>query len=264
MMRSLSLLTLLALVTAGPSLTCAKHVRRGQNAPLNGVKTLDVDFTTYKGEGLSTFLDKHSLYVSNYPVDSTPISHTFVPSNVDIVDGALRLKVTGQSGEGDVKSAEVGTYASNIRYGTFTTIAKLTPVPGVCFGAFTYTDDNHEIDIEALSSYYWTGYRESVPPGLEFTNQPLVAGQQSTNTAVPYGFDPTADFHNYTIVWNAKSSQFYVDGKLRKTFTKSVPQIGASFLWNAWSSGDPNWSAGPPKQDAYTLIKSVHLQYTTV
>lgn len=140
MMRSLSLFTLLALVTAGPSLTCAKHVRRGQNAPLNGVKTLDVDFTTYKGEGLSTFLDKHSLYVSNYPVDSTPISHTFVPSNVDIVDGALRLKVTGQSGEGDVKSAEVGTYASNIRYGTFTTIAKLTPVPGVCFGAFTYTD----------------------------------------------------------------------------------------------------------------------------
>ncbi|BGO88424.1 hypothetical protein NBRC10512_006989 [Rhodotorula toruloides] len=263
-MRSISLFALLALVTAGPSLACAKHVRRGQKAPTNGVKTLDVDFSAYNGEGLSTFLDKHSLYVSNYPVDSTPISHTFVPSNVDIVDGALRLKVTGQSGKGDVKSAEVGTYASNIRYGTFMTIAKLTPVPGVCFGAFTYTDDNHEIDIEALSSYYTTGYRESVPPGLEFTNQPLIAGQQETNTAVPYGFDPTADFHNYTIVWNAKSSQFYVDGKLRKTFTKNVPQIGASFIWNAWSSGDPNWSAGPPKQDAYTLIKSVHLQYTTV
>lgn len=40
-------------------------------------------------------------------------------------------------------------------------------------------------------------------------------------------------FLQYTIVWNAKSSQFYVDGKLRKTFTKNVPQIGASFIWNA-------------------------------
>ncbi|GEM12135.1 glycoside hydrolase family 16 protein [Rhodotorula toruloides] len=202
--------------------------------------------------------------ISDYPVASFPITHTFVPSNVDIVNGALRLKVTGQSGKSDVKSAEVGTYAHDIRYGIFTTIAKLTHVPGVCFGAFTYTSDNAEIDIEALSSYYNKANRDSVPPGLEFTNQPLNDGQQSTNTAVPYGFDPTADFHNYTIVWNAKSSQFYVDGKLRKTVTTNVPQIGASFLWNAWSSGDPNWSAGPPKQDAYTLIKSVHLKYTTV
>ncbi|BGP36181.1 hypothetical protein JCM10449v2_000079 [Rhodotorula kratochvilovae] len=243
------LVTLIAL--AAPSLAKSK------------VTKLDVDFSTYKSGTVASFLDKNELYASSYSVASTPLSHTFVSSNVDIVNGALRLKVNGQSGKGDVKSAEVGTYADDILYGTFTTVAKLTDVPGICFGAFTYTDDNHEIDIETLSSYYTKGYGYSVQPGLEFTNQPLTEGQQSTNTAVAYGFDPTADFHNYTIVWTSSTSKFYLDGKLRTTFKKNVPKIAASFLWNAWSSGDVNWSAGPPKKDSYTLIKEIHLAYTT-
>ncbi|GAA5906326.1 hypothetical protein JCM8208_003518 [Rhodotorula glutinis] len=224
---------------------------------------LDVDFSTFvQGSDIASFLDQHQLYVSDYPVGSVLLKHTFVKDNVDIVDGALRLKVDGQSGHGDVKSAEIGTYDSDIRYGTFTTIAKLTPVEGVCAGWFTYTDDNNEIDIEALSSYYTKGYGYSVQPGLEFTNQPLTPGKKSTNAAVAYNFDPTADFHNYTIVWQKGKSEFHVDGKLRKTFRDNVPSVGASFLWNAWSNGDVNWSAGPPKQDSYTLIKEIHLSYT--
>ncbi|KPV77932.1 glycoside hydrolase family 16 protein [Rhodotorula graminis WP1] len=201
---------------------------------------LDVDFSTFvDGSDINSFLDRHQLYVSDYSVGSEPLSHTFVKRNVDIVAGSLRLKVDGQSGSGDVKSAEVGTYDSDIRYGTFTTIAKLTPVEGVCAGFFTYTDDNNEIDIEALSSYYNKGYGYSVQPGLEFTNQPLKAGGKSTNTAVAYDFDPTADFHNYTIVWMKGKSEFHVDGKLRTTFRDNVPSVGASFLWNATSTGAP-------------------------
>ncbi|GAA5936192.1 hypothetical protein JCM10213_004707 [Rhodosporidiobolus nylandii] len=230
--------------------TCREHKRAVSNPPTGqvpaGTTVVDVDFSDFDGSStVSSFLGKHGLMVSTYgEVASEPSVHSFVGENVDIVDGVLRLKVSATSG-------------------TFTTVAKLTPVEGVCAGFFTYTDDNHEIDIEALSSYYTKGYKYSVQPGLEFTNQPLVPGEES-NTVTPYVFDPTADYHSYTIEWTAQASKLYVDGELKNTFTENVPQIGAAFIWNSWSSGDPNWSAGPPKQDSYTLIKSVHLEYTTV
>ncbi|GJN91956.1 hypothetical protein Rhopal_004984-T1 [Rhodotorula paludigena] len=227
------------------------------------ITTLNVDFSTYKpGTSLDRFVDEHQLYISTYNTEAEPISRIFLRENVDIVDGTLRLRVNGYSGSDEVEGAEIGTYADDILYGTFTTVAKLTDVPGICAGFFTYTDDNNEIDIEALSSYYTKGYRNIVDPGLQLTNQPTKLGGKSTNEAVPYDFDPTKGFHNYTIVWTAESSEFYVDGEHQATFTTNVPKKPASFLWNAWSSGDPNWSAGPPREDSYTLIKSIHLAYS--
>lgn len=126
-----------SLALVAPVLACGKKQK---------VTKLDVDFSTFasSGKSLVSFLNQHELYVSGYQVGSEPLAHTFVKDNVDVQNGALRLKVDGQSGEGDVKSAEIATFASNIRYGTFTTVAKLTPVPGICAGFFTYTDDNNE------------------------------------------------------------------------------------------------------------------------
>ncbi|GAA5974392.1 hypothetical protein JCM11641_005255 [Rhodosporidiobolus odoratus] len=231
----------------------------------NDLQVLDVDFGQYNAAtgGVEAFLERNGLMVSTYEVGGLPQAHVFVVENVDIVNGAMRRKVAANSHSGLVQSAQVETLDSSILYGTFETVAKLTPVKGICFGAFTYTDDNHEVDIEALSSYYTTGYGDSVPPGLEFTNQRLPKSKVTTNKAVPYGFDPTADFHKYSIRWAANATSFYVDDVLKHTFTENIPTVATQFLWNAWSSGDPNWTAGPPTQDSYTLIKSVHLQYTT-
>ncbi|GAA5898977.1 hypothetical protein JCM6882_004583 [Rhodosporidiobolus microsporus] len=228
-------------------------------------KTLDVDFGDFTGSHgqVESWLNERGLEVSSWPIDSTPLPHTYLVENVDIVDGSLRLKVPGVSGDADVTGGEVATQASDILYGTFTTVARTSPVAGVCHGFFTYTNDNAEIDIEVLTSYYTEGYGYSVQPGLEFTNQPLVDGEESTNTAVPYGFDPTADFHEYTIEWTSTASKFYVDGELKKTFKTNVPKVPAQFMWNSWSSGDPNWSAGPPTEDSYLDIRSIHLEYTT-
>lgn len=70
-------------------------------------------------------------------------------------------------------------------------------------------------DIELLTSYVTSGYENGavlpgtpfyhyiirlhfidiVLTGLQLTDQPLVPGTASTYSAVPYGFDPTADFH---------------------------------------------------------------------
>ncbi|GAA5974386.1 hypothetical protein JCM11641_005251 [Rhodosporidiobolus odoratus] len=243
---------------------------------------LSVNFGNFTGAsaGLEIFLEKNGLVISKYDVESphllrkvclifpVPCAVIFTHSkfsrrSVDVVDGAMRPKVSANSGTGLVESAQIGTLDDQILYGTLETVAKLTPVEGVCFGAFTYTDDEHEVDIEVLSSCYTTGYGEIVPPGLQFTNQKLPGSMVKSNSVAPYGFDPSADYHTYTIEWAADSTKFYVDDVLKHTFTENIPTVATQFLWNAWSSGDPNWTASPPTQDSYTLIKSVHLQYTT-
>lgn len=49
------------------------------------------------------------LLISDYPVASEPISHTFVAENVAIKDGTLQLLVSAEGAQTDVKSAEVFT-----------------------------------------------------------------------------------------------------------------------------------------------------------
>ncbi|GAA6040995.1 hypothetical protein JCM8097_000530 [Rhodosporidiobolus ruineniae] len=229
-------------------------------------QTLSVNFGDYSSGNVQDWLSDQGLLVSDWPIDDSPLSYTYTPDNVDIRDGALRLKVTGQAGGEQVYGAEVSTAADNILYGTFTAVAKASKVPGTCQGIFTYSDDNHEVDIELLSSYYTTGYdgpEGAVPAGLEFTNQPLTKKVEETNTAVSYGFDPTEDFHEYTIEWTSTYSKFYVDGELKTTFTTNVPKKATMFTLNNWSNGDPLWSAGPPTEDSYFLVKSIDLKYTT-
>ena len=107
--------------------------------PVVAAKTLTVDFSTFASSGLTVaeFLDQNQLYRSAYTVspEEDPYPHTFETENVDIQDGYLTLKVSGgtQPG-GSVPSAEVGTYDSNILYGTFKTTAIASPVAGVCHG----------------------------------------------------------------------------------------------------------------------------------
>ncbi|GAA6040997.1 hypothetical protein JCM8097_000531 [Rhodosporidiobolus ruineniae] len=231
-------------------------------------KTLSVDFGDYPTSGepdMEQWLANEGLLVSDQTIGGT-IEHTLTPDNVDIQDGALRLKVTGQSGNGTVLAAQIAAAADDILYGTFSVVTKASPVAGTCQGIFTYADDNHEVDIELLSSYYTTGYENedgAVSAGLEFTNQPLTTTVGETNTVVPYGFDPTADFHEYTIEWTPTYSKFHVDGELKTTFTTNVPSKASQFMLNNWSNGNVLWSAGPPTEDSYFLVKSIDLKYTT-
>lgn len=43
---------------------------------------------------------------------------------------------------------------------------------------------------------------------------------------MPYGFDPTAAYHDYTIEWTSRFTKFYVDGKIVKYFTSVSAQVG--------------------------------------
>lgn len=93
---------------------------------------LNIDFSAFSSsDTVKGFLKAAGLAISNWPVGFEPISVMMTPDNVDIVDGALSLKVTGQSGKGEVQSAEVATVEQGILYGKVTTRAKASPVPGV-------------------------------------------------------------------------------------------------------------------------------------
>ncbi|RDX57385.1 concanavalin A-like lectin/glucanase [Lentinus brumalis] len=236
--------------------------------PLVAAKTLTVDFSTFASSGLTVaeFLDQHQLYRSAYNVTPAedPYGHQFRTENVDIQNGYLTLKVSGGTQPGGlVPSAEVGTYDSNILYGTFKTTAISSPVPGVCHGFFTYKDDCQEADIEILTSFYNTG-NTYVQPGLELTNQNTACDHtHNTNTAVPYPADPTTGEHEYTLEWSASAVKYYFDGQLVGTLNTNVPSQPSSFLWNSWSGGNVKWTAGPPTQDAILRIKKIDLTYQT-
>ncbi|GAA5899362.1 glycoside hydrolase family 16 protein [Sporobolomyces salmoneus] len=221
-----------------------------------------LDFSTFDPStgSAEAFLNKNGYMVSSYAIENDGVAGSipreFIKSNVDIVDGALRLKITGQSGKGMIKSAEIESY-EDVLYGTLETWAKGTPVKGACQGIFFYDSDQAEVDIELLSSYYTEGYRQYLSEGVQFTNQALVKGQDSTSKGQKYGFDATDDFHNYTIQWTEKESRFFIDGDLREEFDTNVPVgIPSKIIYNNWSNGDPKWSAGPPSDDAYFEIKS--------
>ncbi|GAA6018679.1 hypothetical protein JCM10207_009008 [Rhodosporidiobolus poonsookiae] len=197
-------------------------------------QTLNIDFSDYSGasgDDARSWLANQGLVVSDITIGKSssivPYARRYVPENVDIVDGLLRFKVDAERVNNDVISGEIATEADNILYGTFKTVAKATSTEGTCLGFFTYTDDNHELDIEFLSSYYTEGY------------------------------------DTYTLVWTANSAEYYVDGEYWTTLTRNIPTIPAQYFWNFCANGNLYWSAGPPPTDAFAYIKSISLEYTT-
>ncbi|GAA5834927.1 hypothetical protein JCM3766R1_002042 [Sporobolomyces carnicolor] len=230
--------------------------------PLTG--SLSLDFSTVTStEELYDYMTANGLEITEDFIATKPITHTFYKENIDFGEGALRMRVKGQSGEEDISSSEFQT-TSAFLYGSVTTRAKASPVPGVCHGIFWYMNDNLEVDIELLTSYYTEGLGDAVKPGLQLTNQALTPGEKLSNMVVDYGFDPTADYHDYGIEWSETATTFFVDGQKVGQLTENVPREPMKFLWNSWSSGEPNWSAGPPRDDSYFLISAISANWTVV
>ncbi|KIM45489.1 glycoside hydrolase family 16 protein [Hebeloma cylindrosporum] len=217
-----------------------------------------VDFSTVKaGEGdVRSFLSNYGITLSNYPVSSTPVAHDFLASNVAFGDGALNLKVNAFTGS-SVHSSEIIT-TDKLKYASVRTVLKSSPVLDIVEGNFFYLNDTQEIDWEILTS---TVSKSSacVPAGIWATNQAVIPGQPSTHDIVEVSFDPSADFHEYRIDWTPGVSAFYIDGVQKAKLTTNVPTNDGYWIWNAWSSGDPCWSNGPPVADSVTQIRSIEI-----
>ncbi|GAA5995075.1 hypothetical protein JCM5350_003995 [Sporobolomyces pararoseus] len=252
--------------TNNPSPTGGSSSPSSSLAPLYG-EDLNLDFTSLtSNDQLEPYLDENRIRISTYGTVRTigPILHGFYRENVDWVDGSLRLLVRGQTGDGEVSSGEFETQ-DKMLYGRVTTRMKASPVPGVCHGIFWYGSPTLEVDIELLSSYYTEGRGDSVRPGVQLTNHPTESTEgKMENMVVPYGFDPTEDFHDYTIEWKAGETIFEVDGKEIGRMQVNVPRDPMKFIWNSWSSGEINWSAGPPTEDSEMLISRIVANWTVV
>jgi beta-glucanase (GH16 family) len=74
------------------------------------------------------------------------------------------------------------------------------------------------------------------------------------------GFDPTADFHTYGILWEPGKVTDYVDGVALHSETNSYfvsDADGMNIMMNAWS-GNPNWGGGPPATTSTSYYDWVH------
>ena len=68
-------------------------------------------------------------------------------------------------------------------------------------------------------------------------------------------FDPSGAFHEYRFDWSPESVSFYADGGLLDTMTQAIPTSPGHITLSHWSTGNPDWSAGPPTTDAMLTVE---------
>nr|XP_019009680.1 uncharacterized protein I206_05240 [Kwoniella pini CBS 10737]OCF48461.1 hypothetical protein I206_05240 [Kwoniella pini CBS 10737] len=175
--------------------------------------------------------------------------------NIGFKDGYLTLTVPGGQKKGkSITGAEIST-KTIFGGGIFTMNAQLSKVPGTVQSMFSYTSNyekfGDEQDIELLASSFLTANPDNgTPPGIELTNYAPDNSGNNEETIVPFPNNPTEGFNNYTIGWIKGGTQYYYNGKAINS-PKKYSSINPSYIiLNNWSSGDPNFSMGPPAQDS--------------
>ncbi|KAG6807665.1 hypothetical protein H0H92_006756 [Tricholoma furcatifolium] len=233
-------------------------VVRGQTCDTYVVPTISGGFTTRQfidfstvtaGGDASSLLSSYGISISDYSVSSTPVAHTFTPDNVALGTGSLEMTVSAYTGSGAVISSEIVTNEL-FEFGSVRTVLQSSTTPGVVEGNFFYLNDNEEIDFEILTSTTLTASAD-VPAGIWATNQPENPPQAQRSHL--------ASILHKASMWGSNATTFYIDGVQQAQLTTNVPNAAGHWIWNVWSSGDPEWSNGPPTADSVTYIQSIEI-----
>ncbi|KAI8097941.1 concanavalin A-like lectin/glucanase domain-containing protein [Gilbertella persicaria] len=217
------------------------------------------DYSLYKS---NLQYDPHYL-VMDYTVDAKhndTLERVFSPGNVKMnQNGGIVLSVK-KGMNGKYSSAAIGTRRKDFLYGTYRARLKISDVPGTVAAFFFYRNDTSEIDIESLSRF-------KNPYKSYFAIQPQIyehgVASPLTNEKHNLEFNPTQDYHEYRFDWVPGSVKFYIDGNLIREMTTNVPNSPGRVLLNHWTDGNPNFSGGPPPEDADLDVSQLNIFFNS-
>jgi beta-glucanase (GH16 family) len=140
-----------------------------------------------------------------------------------------------------------------VNYGRVRARARLASGSAVVSALVTiYTpwpaDDWNELDIECLgndpSNVQFNAMVYTGPPITPPATQSVTPTMHPQRVAL--GFDPSADYHVYTIEWTPAGARFLVDDVLRHTWSARADLLGLAqnTLLTIWASSSASW-AGP-------------------
>jgi beta-glucanase (GH16 family) len=202
--------------------------------------------------------------------DSKPgLNHgTYVPENVDFVDGILRLKVEQTQGPDGVisKGGAVWTKAK-FGYGTYEFVMRMaseSPTPygtgqaqsGTVSSAFLYLQNSQtEMDTEFLgdkNSLWATNWHN-----LNFNAQPQYSQEVRTTDEVRNA-SLANEFHDYRVVWQPESVKWYIDGVLVASHSTNVPVAPAYVILQIRGTNSDQWGGKATLNVIrYAYVKSV-------
>lgn len=169
----------------------------------------------------------------------------------------LRLDNTGCPGKCSGKPFASGQYQTLdvYGYGRFEARMKAAKGSGILTSFFIFNQTPwHEVDLEIL--------------GVDTTQLQMnyfTDGVGGHETVLHLGFDASADFHNYTIVWAVGSIQWYVDGVLIHVETGDrgpLPTVPGKIFANLWTGiGLDGW-LGPFTYSGPLTASFDRIQYT--
>lgn len=114
-------------------------------------------------------------------------------------------------------------------------------------------DDWNELDIETLGRYTDRTQLNVMiyagPPTTSPVSKSVSPTQFPQLAMLP--FDPTAEFHDYTIEWTPAEARFLVDGNLLRTWSAQIDRLKLpqNILLTIWASSSAAW-AGPIQPDS--------------
>ncbi|KJX94930.1 hypothetical protein TI39_contig4149g00007 [Zymoseptoria brevis] len=130
---------------------------------------------------------------------------------------------------------------------------------------FFYHNDSQEIDIEWISDPESTSNQGTNNGArvMQYTNQGPHGAEDSIEINGRAPDDATSAVHEYRIDWTENKSSFYLDGVFQQHIDGNVPATPRAWTWNAWKNGDPEFTVGPPQNDAVFKIQRIVMRYNT-
>lgn len=217
------------------------HCYTASASDCSNLSICPVETTTIQIAGDAFFDDLNNLNLARWEVangwaNGSPFNVCWLTNNIPVPSGSIMSLVLDTStcpAGPNFRPYASGEYRTKTcyRYGTFEANFKAASGPGLITSFFTYTGkfkgpQHHEIDVEIFGkdptklqcNYYVAGVPHLMEKSL--------------------GFDASAGFHTYKIVWTPNSVEWYVDNAATPicAVSGSVPSLPGKIMVNLWAA----------------------------